>query len=92
MPLYHPKYDESLAKVCQELKDKWIQWDPATSSPFKPEDISSFSAGQKIEFMSLLLTEEPLRYIKKKIQLQTSKEDYSALHFKKKLNSSCKIF
>ena len=64
MPLYRPNYDESLAKVCQELSKKWIEWDAATPSPFKPEDIGSFSSGQKIEFLSLLLTEKPLRYLK----------------------------
>ena len=61
MPIYKPTYDESLAKVCQELKDKWVNWDESTQSPFAPVDISGFSSGQKIEFLALLLTEKPLR-------------------------------
>ncbi len=62
MPTYKPNYDQSLAKVCQELKDKWVKWKEAEEqSPFSKNDLDGFSSGQKIEFLSLLLLEEPLR-------------------------------
>ena len=60
MPLQKPKFDDSLAKVCLDLKQKWLDWNPSTPCPFKPEDLSSFSASQKIEFLGELLEEQPL--------------------------------
>ncbi|XP_059089995.1 leukotriene A-4 hydrolase-like isoform X2 [Tigriopus californicus] len=60
MPIYRPSFDESLAKVCQELKDKWIQWNESTPSPFKADDLKSFLAAQKEEFLALLMLEDPL--------------------------------
>ncbi len=61
MPIYRPKYDESQAKGCQALKDKWVAWRDAEPSPFSKADLDGFTAGQKIEFLALLLLEEPLR-------------------------------
>ena len=63
MPLYKPDYDASLAKVCKDLVDKWVQWNENTEAPFTPDDMKNFSSGQKIEFLSLLLIEEPLRFL-----------------------------
>ena len=62
MPLYKPDYDDSLAKVCKALKDKWIGWDETTSVPFNQDDMKNFTSGQEIEFLALLLKETPLRY------------------------------
>ena len=61
MPLYRPSYDDSLAVVCKNLVDKWVQWNEDTPMPFTPEDMKDFSSVQKIEFLSLLLIEKPLR-------------------------------
>lgn len=61
MPIYKPNYDDSLAKVCMALKDKWISWDENTPAPFKGDDMKEFTSGQKIEFLALLLKETPLR-------------------------------
>ena len=44
------------------MKDKWVQWNGEGQSPFSAADLQDFSSGQKIEFLSLLLLEEPLRY------------------------------
>ena len=43
------------------MKDKWVQWNGEGASPFTAADIKEFSSGQTIEFLSLLLLEEPLR-------------------------------
>ena len=34
MPFYKPNYDDSLAKACQDLSQKWIQWNPENPCPF----------------------------------------------------------
>ncbi len=60
MPTYKPKYDESKAKVCQALKDKWVAWRETEPSFFGKSDLDELTAGQKIEFLALLLLEEPL--------------------------------
>eukprot|EP00095_Tigriopus_kingsejongensis_P012310 snap_masked-scaffold284_size223161-processed-gene-1.4 protein:Tk12310 transcript:snap_masked-scaffold284_size223161-processed-gene-1.4-mRNA-1 annotation:"leukotriene a-4 hydrolase" len=64
MPIYKPNYDESMAKVCNELKDKWINWNESTPSPFEAKDLASFSSGQKTELLAQLLTEKPLSIAK----------------------------
>ena len=56
MPISKPDYDDSLAKVCKALKDKWVN----SEDGFAKSDIAGFSAGQTIEFLSLMLEEEPL--------------------------------
>ena len=61
MPISKPNYDDSLAKVCIELKDKWVNWKESDPAPFGKNDIKSLSSGQTIEFLSLLLKENPLR-------------------------------
>ncbi len=62
MPIYKPNFDQSLARVCQELKDRWVIWrEHEEPSPFSQNDMTGFSSGQKIEFLSLLLQEDPLR-------------------------------
>ena len=49
-------------QVCSELKEKWVKWNPADSSPFTESDLANFTSGQKVEFLGQLLEEEPLRY------------------------------
>lgn len=62
MPLYKPNYDDSLAKACNDLRDKWVGWNGDEPAPFTADSWSTLSSAQKIEFLALLLTEkEPLR-------------------------------
>ena len=49
-------------QVCSELKEKWVNWNPADPSPFTEADLANFTSGQKVEFLGQLLEEEPLRY------------------------------
>jgi hypothetical protein len=32
MPAFKPKFDESLAVICQELADRWTNWKPDTGN------------------------------------------------------------
>ncbi len=32
MPAFKPKFDESLAVICQELADRWTSWKPDTGN------------------------------------------------------------
>jgi len=67
MPLMHPKFDTTLADVCTELKNKWVQWDPSTPCPFKAGDFSSFFSAQIIQFLDNLLDgKDPIGLIKVK--------------------------
>ena len=61
MPKYKPKFDDSLAKVCNALEHRWTNWDDSGASTFSKSDMEKFSTGQKIEFLSLLLQGKPLR-------------------------------
>jgi leukotriene-A4 hydrolase len=54
MPIYKPKFDDSLAVACWDLAAAWQAWDPATPAAFK-HDFAAFSAGQKSEFLWTLL-------------------------------------
>jgi len=60
MPKYKPNFDESLAKVCIELRERWVNWNVAEPCPFLSSDLENFSSGQKIEFLGQLLEETPL--------------------------------
>eukprot|EP00095_Tigriopus_kingsejongensis_P012311 maker-scaffold284_size223161-snap-gene-1.19 protein:Tk12311 transcript:maker-scaffold284_size223161-snap-gene-1.19-mRNA-1 annotation:"hypothetical protein BRAFLDRAFT_215361" len=64
MPIYKPNFDDSMAKDCTQLKNKWIDWNDSTPSPFKAQDLEAFSSGQKAEFLAQLLTEKPLSVAK----------------------------
>ncbi len=61
MPIYKPNYDETLAKACAELRQKWVKWNVDTEAcPFSAKDLDALSSEQKIEFLGQLLEEEPL--------------------------------
>ena len=47
-------------QACIALKDQWVNWDGADSSKFNASDYQNLNSGQKIEFLSILLTEKPL--------------------------------
>ena len=64
MPPYVPKFDDSMAKVCQQLRDRWTAWNGTEECPMTADDLKDFTSGQKIEFLALLLEEEPLSVAK----------------------------
>ena len=59
MPVYKPKFDESLAVVCRDLAQKWQDWDPSTPAQFG-DSFNTFSPDQKQEFLGTLINAEPL--------------------------------
>ena len=65
LPIWKPDFDDSLAKVCWELANQWLDWDPSTLTPAEFEDaFNSFTPKQKQEFLGTLLTEPPLEIAK----------------------------
>ena len=64
MPIYKPNFDESMAKVCQDLRTKWVRWQETEACPMKSTDLDHFTSGQKIEFLALMLEEAPLSIAK----------------------------
>jgi len=72
MPIYKPKFDDSLAKESWNLADKWQTWDVATPAPFGKE-FDNFSPTQKQEFLGTLINGAPLEHKK----LETMEALYS---------------
>ncbi|XP_062852198.1 leukotriene A-4 hydrolase isoform X2 [Trichomycterus rosablanca] len=60
MPPYKPQYDTTLADACIALSQRWVKAKDADLAGFSKEDIKDFSSHQLIEFLALLLLEEPL--------------------------------
>lgn len=60
MPIYTPNYDQTLAKACSDLAEKWVQWKIDENCPFTKKDLDNLTAEQKIEFLAQLLQKEPL--------------------------------
>jgi len=63
MPIVFPKYDDTLAKACAALREKWCDWNAKgcpEPAPFSSGDLDSLSAGQTQEFLAQLLIENPL--------------------------------
>ena len=63
MPIFKPKFDDSLAKESWNLADKWQTWDITTPAPFGKE-FDNFSPTQKQEFLGTLVTGAPLEHKK----------------------------
>ena len=63
MPLYKPKFDDSLATVCWDLAKKWQEWDPSTPADFG-DAFDKFSPEQKQEFLGTLINDKPLEIAK----------------------------
>ena len=58
MPDYKPNFDQSLALVCRQLADTWLQYDKdgdGLECNFSPEDMAKISPSQVQEFLSYLL-------------------------------------
>jgi len=63
MPIYKPKFDDSLAKESWALAEKWQNWDVSTPAPFGKE-FDNFSPTQKQEFLGTLINGSPLEHAK----------------------------
>jgi len=63
MPIYKPKFDDSLAKESWSLAEKWQAWDVSTPAPFGDE-FDKFSPTQKQEFLGTLINGAPLDHAK----------------------------
>jgi len=54
MPPYKPAFDDSLAKACWELADRWQEWSGHGNCPFDGKEMEQLSAEQRQEFLSTL--------------------------------------
>lgn len=61
MPVYKPKFDETLAISCRKLATEWQDWNTDTQPNFT-EKFFEFSAQQKSEFLWTLLKGSPLSH------------------------------
>ncbi|XP_060759194.1 leukotriene A-4 hydrolase isoform X2 [Neoarius graeffei] len=55
-----PKYDTTLADACIALAQRWVKAKDADLSGFSEADIKQLSSHQLIEFLALLVHEDPL--------------------------------
>nr|XP_020450944.1 leukotriene A-4 hydrolase [Monopterus albus] len=60
MPPVKPQYDTTLADACITLSQRWIKAKGQDLSSFNKSDVKMLSSHQLIEFLSLLLQEDPL--------------------------------
>ncbi|KAK6488103.1 leukotriene A-4 hydrolase-like [Huso huso] len=60
MPPVKPQYDTTLADACIALCKKWIKASEADLSSFSAADLQKLSSHQVIEFLALLLHEDPI--------------------------------
>ncbi|KAK6488104.1 leukotriene A-4 hydrolase-like [Huso huso] len=60
MPPVKPQYDTTLADACIALCKRWIKASKADLSSFSAADLQKLSSHQVIEFLALLLPEDPI--------------------------------
>ncbi|XP_042325511.1 leukotriene A-4 hydrolase [Sceloporus undulatus] len=60
MPPVKPTYDMTLSDACVSLSQRWIKATESDLSSFSSADIKELSSHQLIEFLALLLLENPL--------------------------------
>ncbi|XP_029457425.1 leukotriene A-4 hydrolase [Rhinatrema bivittatum] len=60
MPPIKPEYDMTLANACIALSQRWSKAAHCDLCSFNAEDLKKLSSHQRIEFLALLLQEEPL--------------------------------
>lgn len=60
MPPVKPQYDTTLADTCITLSQKWTKATEQDLDGFQESDVKTLSSHQLIEFLSLLLQEDPL--------------------------------
>ncbi|XP_007439538.1 leukotriene A-4 hydrolase [Python bivittatus] len=60
MPPVKPEYDTTLSNTCVALSQRWIKATESDLGSFSSADIKEMSSHQLIEFLALLLLENPL--------------------------------
>ncbi|XP_051544311.1 leukotriene A-4 hydrolase-like [Myxocyprinus asiaticus] len=60
MPPIKPKYDTTMADACTSLCQRWVKAKEGDLASFSEADVKKLNSPQLIEFMALLLQEEPL--------------------------------
>lgn len=60
MPPVQPQYDTTMADACIALSQKWTKATESDLDGFLESDIKALSSHQVIEFLSILLQEDPL--------------------------------
>uniref|UniRef100_A0A3Q2QGI9 Leukotriene A4 hydrolase n=1 Tax=Fundulus heteroclitus TaxID=8078 RepID=A0A3Q2QGI9_FUNHE len=60
MPPVKPQYDTTLADACIALSQRWLKAKQQDLNGFSESEVKTLSSHQLIEFLSLLLQEEPL--------------------------------
>uniref|UniRef100_A0A673WH08 Leukotriene A(4) hydrolase n=1 Tax=Salmo trutta TaxID=8032 RepID=A0A673WH08_SALTR len=60
MPPVKPQYDSTMADACIALCKRWVKTKEGDLGNFSEVDVKTLSTHQLIEFLSLLLQEEPL--------------------------------
>uniref|UniRef100_H3CCG6 Leukotriene A(4) hydrolase n=1 Tax=Tetraodon nigroviridis TaxID=99883 RepID=H3CCG6_TETNG len=60
MPSVKPRYDTSMADACMALARRWRTAEEQDLSTFTQADLKALSSHQLVEFLSLLLQEDPL--------------------------------
>ncbi|XP_062338916.1 leukotriene A-4 hydrolase [Osmerus eperlanus] len=60
MPPFKPQYDTTMADACIALCQRWVKAKEGDLAGFSGADLKILSSHQLIEFLSLLLQEEPL--------------------------------
>ncbi|KAG9339983.1 hypothetical protein JZ751_022299 [Albula glossodonta] len=60
MPPVKPQYDTTLADACIALCQKWVKAAEADLAGFSEADLKALNSHQVIEFLALLLHEEPI--------------------------------
>lgn len=57
------RYDDSLAKACRDLSQRWSDWSEKNCpepTPFSSDDLASFTSDQIQEFLARLILSAPL--------------------------------
>ncbi|XDV24490.1 hypothetical protein PO909_028637 [Leuciscus waleckii] len=60
MPPVKPQYDTTMADACTALCQRWVKAKEGDLTSFTEADVKQLNSPQLIEFVALLLQEEPL--------------------------------
>lgn len=58
------RYDQTLRNDCNNLKNRWLEWDSSTPLPFEKTDLDSMFSAQVQQFLQELIEEGGLPLVK----------------------------